>query len=524
MFCRTYINGSLADDEIFLDLSADDSDIPFITIYENQKRRNIHKCVFEDKVWEITNGYDSREIIFSNVLTSPLGWSKEEYINILKKETVGLIDKRSITSVASCISFIIEAGNSTQGFRKAYKQSASRELVDVCSEFLEALEIEPSELFLPELITEAEPGSTRDLAADFWTYYVFDWEIKEFWKNASDDQKITYGPLYLFWELCCVLPTRPKGFCLMPRNPIFRDRDGKCYIRTRQSGIKGKGKRIENCILLDYLVAERRITERIASLFEEYQSLIENDYGEFDNDCLFCNNAFNRINHSNLSSSFKTSHLNTLKEKFICEVLQKDKSYKIRSFTQAIEDISYLDTKWITNWNLADLRHLAMIDMVLRGVSPAVIMELAGQENIASACHYFNNSINLNRSRLRFIEQNRLEYSSVNSDWHKIVESTAKPIEGGYCHLVDVSWEEKVEICFKHEGRCEESACPYFEPERGLIEKERSILQRKITRSSELLAYYRTKKDANKLEMILQDIQDDLKKEEELRKWERHEN
>lgn len=511
MLCRRYINGSLAESYCDLDIIPDDTDTPFEVIYKNQKNRGIHSGNFTDNVWYLTNGYDRVSINFNNVLATPDFYSRETYIKLLKKYCTALIDKRHISTAAACIKCIISLGNSTKGFISKAKADLDYTLLPLLSEFLTTLDIRLADVADIDDIDVISIGNPRNLAGDFWTYYVFDYEIKEFWKTASIEEKVIYGPLYLFWVLCCSLPTRPKGFCLMPRDCISC-KDDKYYITIRRSVIKGKQKSITNTIEYDYPKATFRITKSLALDFLEYKELSE-AYCKKENelsDMLFTNEAFNYLTESKLGITFRTTHLDALKNRFICDVLQ-NKGFEIRELDEANEYISYSDTKWITNWLLGDLRHLAMIDMIVRGISPAVIMELAGHDSIASACHYYNNSINMNKSRLKFLESKgyevpkRLYQTFLNSD-------SRLPILGGYCHYEDK--DNRINECIKHHF-CQDS-CPYFENDNSTDSRNitKTRYQLKVEHSVKMLSTYLSNGNLKKAQDEIRKIQDEVKREE----------
>lgn len=86
--------------------------------------------------------------------------------------------------------------------------------------------------------TQCSGGEQRTLAS-FDTYMTFDEIINDYWeKDISEEERMFYFPLYLWWKVTGVYPQRPREFLLMPRDCIQPGRDGY-YLTMRKNMLKG---------------------------------------------------------------------------------------------------------------------------------------------------------------------------------------------------------------------------------------------------------------------------------------------
>ncbi|WP_044936591.1 hypothetical protein [Pseudobutyrivibrio sp. LB2011] len=503
MLCRTYANSHIPNERVDLDITSSDSDYPFEVIFDEQKKRGIHLCSFDDMNWTLTDKYDQVSINYFNVSVGIRDLTRNETIKILKKYCIGLVDDRVLASVREIINGLIRIINSTNGLIEKSKEIITENEARDYASFLDLFVEEVDELLNISNVDESN-GKPRELAFDFWTYYVFDFEIKDFWNNANDNEKIIYGPLYLFWIICGVIPSRTRAFCLLPRRPLIQKKDGY-YLRIRQSARKRQNRIITNNVDIDYPISLYKVTEEIAAIVKEYEALVKDDYGDYSEDRFFCNNSLNKILNTKWSDCFKAYHLERIKEMF-CGKLMSEKGYELVSFDEEKSNLQYTKNKWFSDWRLGDLRHLSMINMIVMGISPSVIMEFAGHDSISSSCHYYNNSINMNKSRLMSLAyRNGRKFIKKNKYWNS--EERIQVI-GGYCHCDDIS------KCASENG-CE-IGCEYFEPnKKSEIDKE-AELQFEIDKKVEDLKKFIELGNKTNAVKAIRTIQDYTKKSEEL--------
>ena len=53
--------------------------------------------------------------------------------------------------------------------------------------------------------------------AQFDSYFLFNDILSDFWKrDISNDTRLFYYPIYLWWRITAIIPLRPKEFILTP--------------------------------------------------------------------------------------------------------------------------------------------------------------------------------------------------------------------------------------------------------------------------------------------------------------------
>ena len=107
----------------------------------------------------------------------------------------------------------------------------------VCIDFLSTLPcLESNELTqlieqLDELLNVSYQLNTKKQRklAQFQSYFLFNDILSDYWtKPLSDDERLFYYPLYLWWKITAVVPLRPREFLLTQRN-CLTEKDGKYY-------------------------------------------------------------------------------------------------------------------------------------------------------------------------------------------------------------------------------------------------------------------------------------------------------
>ena len=76
--------------------------------------------------------------------------------------------------------------------------------------------------------------------AQFQSYFLFNDILNDYWvKPLSDEERLFYYPLYLWWQITAVVPLRPREFLLTQRN-CLTEKDGKYYLTLRRNNLKEK--------------------------------------------------------------------------------------------------------------------------------------------------------------------------------------------------------------------------------------------------------------------------------------------
>lgn len=441
-------------------------------------KQTLHRSSFDDMVWIMDNGYDKVCLDFNTVAGIPAGCCRDRYICLLKIYTVSLLDDgREMGGVVKEIRYLIRTGNQTGGFQHNFPSAVTENQKDILEDFLEELEDEADiDMDKIDRITCIEnPGgqdNRRSLNDVFDDYYVLDDALRVFWREnqlkETDSLKekeekikkmVMYGPLYLYWRICTVLPARPQGFCRAPKDFVRRDETGQYYLMMAASSIKGKGRIVTNTSG-DYPVYCWATIEEVAREIMQYQELVKDSYNETTDDYFFNTITYARLfNRKMVNPIFKRKHLQARLDMFVREELVKRRHYTMRD-TRQTEVILNLESRQIGRFRVGDLRHLSIITMIFLHIDPSVIMLLCGHESIETSCHYYNTD-NLTNSYLSFIQRMEDQDDSL-VRYRNIFASDSKTrriVDGGFCHCPD---EKRGKMCAMFlKGR--HVNCDYFE-------------------------------------------------------------
>lgn len=91
-------------------------------------------------------------------------------------------------------------------------------------------------VYLCECCDEKILNQTTDKRelCDFYSYFRFDHVLELYWNsNLSEKEWLFYFPIYLWWKLTAIIPTRPREYLLLPRDCIYRE-NNNYYIKMRK--------------------------------------------------------------------------------------------------------------------------------------------------------------------------------------------------------------------------------------------------------------------------------------------------
>ena len=213
-------------------------------------------------------------------------------------------------------------------------------------------------------------NSKRVLAA-FNSYLRFNEILADYWQTASDEMKLFYFPVYLWWNLTAVLPLRPTEFLLTPRDCL----DGNT-LAIRRTRLKGSGGRVNYRVAQDYTLNQYEIPSALAAEINNYLALTEHMPRTGLDTLLRLEPHYNRLRMGpgKHNCYYTYNHMRTCLTMFLSEVANSND---------------------IGNINLGDTRHLAMANLIISGGSPTICKELAGHANIEISSHYYANISNL---------------------------------------------------------------------------------------------------------------------------------
>lgn len=450
-----------------IDIIEDDDLEQSVNIFKQQKERKLHKCNFEDDEWYTGGDGDYHLLDFGQVKHWPCGISRKKYINALKSVYVIWAERWRQPSPLNAIKFIMKLTNQTEGFTHAYEVRVDCFLADRIKEFLDELDVDEEIWKAIRVDQIKQKDKQRELAFDAWIYYVFDYELNQFWNDASEEDKLIYAPLYFFWNICVVIPTRPRAFTYIQYDCIEKDEEGLYYIYLPQSICKGSSRRASkklprNTTYDDYPKVRRSISEKIARELNWYREKVKDtiDMSDCNDIRLFNNVTYNQILNKNLKEELNIRHLQKRIEQFIFEVLVSEKNYQYIEPEGNDINTSRTKEKWVGRWRPGDLRHIAMIDLISAGVDPAIIMELAGHTDISTACHYYTDVAPVIKTRLHFLNEQKYEERSMASQGSFTpISQPAYLVDGGICIYGNMTMEERKEICCRYQDHY---GCPGY--------------------------------------------------------------
>lgn len=371
---------------------------------------------FDENLWHLTDEYATYYLNFqlddkSNEVLDILGLTADEFSNMMKFFVIfhfGLLTLTTFRDLIHQIKQIIylSPDKSLQKSGIMPKGTKYSELTNFFSSL--PVRSEKAQIYINGIIEELETmndvelfktsslsDGRRELA--FSSYFIFNDILNDFWSKCTDvHEKLFYYPVYLWWQITAVLPTRPKEFVVTPRNCLSETDDG-WQLTLRKSKIKGASKRKGYLISRDFTEHKYNIPDRLAEAVSDYLFLTR-DYPKNDINTLFISDPHyqewgygRKINsryytYVNLSTALKYFYSQIIIDRYGYRLVPKNKNI--------------LGEKEIQFVNLGDTRHIAMINMILEGATPVTAMLLAGQENIETAAHYFGNVASLVECRV----------------------------------------------------------------------------------------------------------------------------
>lgn len=236
----------------------------------------------------------------------------------------------------------------------------------------------------------AHSDSNQRSLATFDSYFLFNDIINDYWSSSelTQQERLFYYPLYLWWKITGVIPLRPREFILTPRK-CLRKRKGKWYLRLRRNNLKGSNKKHAYKVKDDYYFCEYQIPDKLASEIKHYQDLSEK-MGDSQLDTLFIPDIHYQKwerKKSHVNRYFTYVNLCTVLRYFFSEVVEGKYGLKV---VDERED-RHLPEGCINYLYLGDTRHLALINIIAEGGTPVIAMMLAGHDHIDTASHYYSN-------------------------------------------------------------------------------------------------------------------------------------
>lgn len=512
---------------------------------------------FEDAEWVLTNevmkstlNFEFDEILYNKEAKKRNMYSYKQFVNSVKSYVVLTIQRKALLTTRTYVNLFKKYIIATNYFNKEKSRNGLDSLgpieyasgkIQYIEGYVQYTNFEGSEYYsslLDELLDESlaiqntESSSrfnNRRKLAEFQSIMLFDRIIEDFWKRVKNDSnkelKELYFPLYLWWKITNIIPLRLTEFCVTPYECIEESTDGKFYIYLRRTTLKGnkKGQKryVSYKIDEDYKIYKYVITKEIADLIKEYQEITNKNRRDYNR--LICYVTYRLKVHSDklsndsqlLCGNFGRDSLLNLRDKFLTKIVQDEYNYEILNSDKFVDErivgieankktvmveFKPLKDNQISAFRLGDIRHYAMINLVMNDISPILVRELVDHEDINTSFHYFGNTSELVKcmSYIKYKEICKKEYDRVgkNKDnvtaqriFNQLEYNNSIEVDNGRC-ISKYFIAGQLNDCLPTDGECEN--CDFFIQEKA-IDKETQklklkIIESKIDKEAELIA------------------------------------
>ena len=322
----------------------------------------------------------------------------------------------------------------------------------------------------------------------FETIFLITDIVNDICKNKNLANYKDHLLFIMWWRICSVLPLRPSEFLATDYSCIYKE-EGQFYLKVYRT--KAKLRLLEkttNISRKDEYYKEDIVTidQSLFELIHNYQEILLKEFGYTEKTELFPFDLLKNVGNNTLN----------IRELNQNKIVPKDITYRIDSFYKNVIFKEYgfktifrytkptPGVKYVENINPKDLRHIAIINLVLLGSDILDTMRLAGHSNVNTAMGYYNhvkefskgaalgymNAVkNKEKIKEKDIElDNRPPIQSRVSmkceEFNKVLKivnrenPTITQVDGGTCHYSLLATDKR--FCVLYEG--EHELCPYF--------------------------------------------------------------
>lgn len=493
-----------------------ESKLKYISEFEQLKINGVFakNTNFEDKEWIIrANNYEYRIILDTNEVSIKKAINRADIDMTIEDFFIGIksyILKTSLFmaptsirgNVCKLFKLIETCGffemEHLQTFDKFLDSDTQLRLVFGAVEILEYMGISIPEEYNDILYDKEEKydtdSKTRTLPS-FKSIFEFGDLMGKFISTKNEEDFIKYGPVILWWLICNRVPLRPTEFTLTPKDCVY-EHDNKYYLRLKRNVGKGEGSRklvSTSKPINTYEVDVVRIDKSLFDCVNQYNELMDKKYpirseylldkraytDSFGGSPILNKEMFTSNNLKNSIYSFYENIICGRYKRETCTRLEKKEDEKLkiekRKFRNHIELISPYD-----------LRHVAIINLIMLGAEPMTVMRMARHKNMSVTMGYFDHTYEYGKSYimtyagyLKDLKENAVEKlatdESVNPNdlikerhpnsalmtWNSIKNENSqktnyRKVDGGICKYLELDMKP----CYLVEGN--HYKCPYF--------------------------------------------------------------
>lgn len=236
------------------------------------------------------------------------------------------------------------------------------------------------------------PSSQRTLPT-FESLAVFDDELKLFWAEADREARLFYFPVYLWWRVTSVIPTRLREFLVTER--LCLEKKGEdWYITLRKDHLKGRDRKVTYTIEGDFYRVCYQIPDDLARDIRWYIGQTK-DLPPAETGTLLIPEA-HQLRKEKKTRYFSAVSFVRLLHGFFHSILEEK-----RGFTILYEPVSgHLKPDTLEFIHPGDTRQMSMISLMEQGGTPVIAMLLAGHTQVQTSAFYFSNIRTMTRCRV----------------------------------------------------------------------------------------------------------------------------
>ena len=368
---------------------------------------------------------------------------------------------------------------------------------------------------------------------EFRSYFLLSDILDEYWtsnRDAGTPWKQYFYPFYLFWSITTVLPLRVTEFCVTPYDCISI-KDGRHYLTIRRSKLKGSSRadpKIRDYKLeTDYSLHTYEITLKLYESILRYKEITENythPYGTLFSVDHLLSLGVGTLRTANTDKTFSSLELNAIIRDFfghvICGMFHltivDDAALMRRSYDDENGAYEMADDEVMVP-QARHTRHLAMINLIMRGCNPMLIKEFAGHEKIQTSEHYYSNIVKTVRCSAKYYYEKAKAETSLKGKADVLHNQKFAPISVLNEATDDTGIRVDGGICGSNYRDCEAcgfdcSRCQSFTPDADDLPAYRADTKELEKKTEEEMKYLRELMTCSELDEKMSNLQIEAQK------------
>jgi len=484
----------------------DFSDKRYREIFQNLKNQRIIVNVCYDDIEWVLKGNDGRkDHIKFDTNISTLWNDRLKHFLLIKLD----VQKVDVHSASKSIS-----GIKAELFKSDYLDASLihtyREKIGICDrtrslslsafkEFLLFIDEGNAQRYIDVIngVPQIYSTRSRDLPC-YQSILLFDYIINDFIQKTDIKERVRYYPVLIWWKLSSIIPLRPGEIYQLPKDCIY-EKNEKYYIHIERIKSKFTRKKYSSPIIKDF-----EIKMDVYNIMKDYIDYIS----EFDDTkYLFSLQSLRKVAGTKSKERdverLTVTTMQSIYKHFKQEVIEKEYGYHIVPLGQREAEND------IENIKMGDVRHLAIINLMMMGYNPLYIMELAGHTKLSTQMNYCNHVDTFATAKSHVLKEimknseNNVNFTDYGSGDFVLQKQ-----------LLGASYYD-LPLVFDGKGRCRSKNfpydcvytecifCPYFIPDRNLSKEYYDALKKENEKDLEVLQM--------ELKLLMQDYIDNRK-------------